>query len=60
MSKLHMIPVPVWSPPHAGPWAIRSTRPTGEVYISKWTDLANANCREGCTYDVVPFPGATP
>lgn len=47
---------------------MRSTRPTGETHISMapwmlfynraeidwYVDWANRNCREGCTYDVVP------
>lgn len=67
--KLQHIPVPVWTPPAQGPWRISATRPdgtSGGVTRCTWNDRADAihvaaivqrNCREGCTYDVVPVRG---
>lgn len=66
--KLQHIPVPLWSPPHEGPWRVRWTRPSGESGLSVISyrrrgdaqhdaDLCARTCREGCAYDVVPDPG---
>ncbi len=37
--KLERIPVPLWSPPHEGPWRFKITRPDGTSYIEMWPTL---------------------
>ena len=64
------VPVPVWSPPDAGPWTLQWTRSDGSTFrgddhepcqvwdlyadADYWRALAEQNDPEGCRVDVVP------